>query len=209
MALSFTEMPLFGGAITSNVPSSWMDMSDIRQVPDNQECFIDIKGLATLIFEINERVEKENDEEAIKFHLSDIFEDSPYKVWNSRKLESGEIPGLPNVPAYTMLMTTPFVENRRSTPAHPSQFVALVVVIIRLEDKKTDIVITTNVPHTFEDAAAENSLCPPGYETEKGFADDYVWKPENLGPAMKNLLQIVEEGVKNFKIHDWNLFVTE
>ncbi|EPS42482.1 hypothetical protein H072_3611 [Dactylellina haptotyla CBS 200.50] len=183
--------------------------SDIRQVPDNQECFIDIKGLATMIFEINERVEKENDEEAVKFHLSDIFEDSEYKIWNSRKLEAGEIPGLPDVPTYTMLITTPYVENRRNMVGHPSQFVALAILIIRLENKKTDIVITVNMPHSYPEAEAEKSLCRPGLEEDRGFPADYVWTPDNSGEALKKLLQIIDEGTKTFKIHDWNLFVTE
>ncbi|KAF3910759.1 hypothetical protein ABW20_dc0100478 [Dactylellina cionopaga] len=207
--INFVKKDLFGGAITANSPSNWMDMSDIRQVPDNQECFIDLTGLATEIFELNERVEKENDEGAIKFHLADIFEDSPYKIWNSRKLEAGEIPGLPNIPAYTMLITTPYVENRRNKVGHASQFVALAIVIIRLEQQKTDIVITANMPHSYEDAIAEKSLCRPGLEAELGFPDNYVWKHDEAGKALKTLLEIIEEGVKTFTIHDWGLFVTE
>ncbi|KAK6516699.1 multicopy suppressor of ts gsp1 [Arthrobotrys conoides] len=208
-SLSFTEKELFGGAITANVPTNWTDLSNIRQVPDNQECFIDITGLATLIFELNERVEKENDEEAVKFHLSDIFEESPYKIWKSWRLDAGEAPQLDGLPAYAMLLTTPYVENRRDRVGHESQFVALAVVIIRLEKQKTDIVITANMPHSLQEAAAETTICPPGYEAEKGIPADYIWTADNAGQPLKNLLDIIEQGVKTFNIHDFGLFVNE
>ncbi|KAK6536413.1 multicopy suppressor of ts gsp1 [Arthrobotrys megalospora] len=208
-ALSFSEKELFGGAITANVPSTWTDLSNIRQVPDNQECFIDITGLATLIFELNERVEKEDDEEAVKFHLTDTFEESPYKIWKSWRLDAGEAPQLDGLPAYAMLLTTPYIENRRDKVGHESQFVALAVVIIRLEKQKTDIVITANMPHSFEEATAETTLCPPGYEDVKGIPADYVWTPDNAAQPLKNLLDIIEQGVKTFNIRDYGLFVNE
>lgn len=93
--------------------------------------------------------------------------------------------------------------------AHASQFVALTIVILRLEKQKTDIVITVNMPHSFAEATAEKSLCRPGLEAEKGLQADYVWTPENAAPALKNCLMAIEEGVKNFKIRDWGLFVQE
>ncbi|EWC48250.1 hypothetical protein DRE_02354 [Drechslerella stenobrocha 248] len=209
MALTFAAKELFGGAILASVPSTWMDMSDIRQVPDNQESFIDTTGFGTLIFELNERVDQGDEEASIKFHLSDIFEDDAYKIWQSRKLDSGDIPGLPDVPAYSMLITTPYVEKRRHVAGHPSQFVALAIVIVRLEKQKTDIVITANMPHSLTDAQAEKSLCCPGLEADQGFAADHVWKPDTAGPALKKLLEIIEQAVKGFVIRDWDLFVTE
>ena len=32
---------LFGGAITTSIPSSWRDVSQVRQVPDHQEVYQD------------------------------------------------------------------------------------------------------------------------------------------------------------------------
>ncbi|KAJ6261827.1 hypothetical protein Dda_2626 [Drechslerella dactyloides] len=214
MSLSFAEKELFGGAITASVPAAWTDLRKNSgnltiSKPNGGSPFTPPRGLATVIFELNERVEQGDDEASIKFHLSDIFEDEEYKIWESRKLAAGEIPGLPDVPAYSMLVTTPYVENRGNMLGHPSQFVALAIVIIRLEKQKTDIVITANMPHTLAEAAAEKSLCRPGLEAEQGLGDDYTWKPDNAGGALKNLLQVIEEGAKTFRIHDWGLFVHE
>jgi Ran-interacting Mog1 protein len=37
--MDWTERSLFGGAITCRLPPEWYDVSDIRPVPDHQECF--------------------------------------------------------------------------------------------------------------------------------------------------------------------------
>ncbi|GIM14959.1 hypothetical protein Vretimale_17817, partial [Volvox reticuliferus] len=43
---------LWGGAATCVVPTRMVDVSDIRQVPDNQEVFMDTEANQTFIFEI-------------------------------------------------------------------------------------------------------------------------------------------------------------
>ena len=37
----FEPVPLHGGAITSDIPSDWINVSELRQVPDHQEVFVD------------------------------------------------------------------------------------------------------------------------------------------------------------------------
>lgn len=37
--MNWPERSLFGGAITCRLPEGWYDLSDIRPVPDHQECF--------------------------------------------------------------------------------------------------------------------------------------------------------------------------
>jgi Ran-interacting Mog1 protein len=39
MDMNWPERPLFGGAITCRLSPEWYDASDIRPVPDHQECF--------------------------------------------------------------------------------------------------------------------------------------------------------------------------
>ncbi|GMP94516.1 hypothetical protein CsSME_00043958 [Camellia sinensis var. sinensis] len=47
-----TERPLFGGAIASTFPLRFQDVSNIRQVPDHQEVFVDPARNESLIFEL-------------------------------------------------------------------------------------------------------------------------------------------------------------
>jgi hypothetical protein len=64
--------------------------SKIRQVPDNQEVWMDQDGYTSIIFDITERVGRrggdlETDGQALTTHLEDIVGDDigSIKVWNS------------------------------------------------------------------------------------------------------------------------------
>ena len=76
---------LYGGAITiSKLPNSFIDISQIRQVPDTQEVFInqlsshndshDVSGSFdhSFIIDLLERVDPIDYQEAIHLHLQDI-----------------------------------------------------------------------------------------------------------------------------------------
>ncbi|KAG6426282.1 hypothetical protein SASPL_110503 [Salvia splendens] len=47
-----TQRPLFGGAISSTFPLRFQDVSNMRQVPDHQEVFVDPTRDESLIFEL-------------------------------------------------------------------------------------------------------------------------------------------------------------
>lgn len=60
----------------TNKPTS--SPSQIRQVPDNQEVYLDQDGFTSIVFDILERVdvgEQNSDLDALKYHLSDIVEE--------------------------------------------------------------------------------------------------------------------------------------
>ena len=81
---------LYGGAMVANVPPDFMDAryvwyqatvhtsantaSDMRQVPDNQEVFLDGNGADSIIFDVCERVRSPTDVDALKYHAEDIIE---------------------------------------------------------------------------------------------------------------------------------------
>lgn len=71
-----------------------MTNSNIRQVPDNQEVYLDNAGFSSIVFDILERVEKGNDLEALKFHLADIVEEDrgEVRVWGSQEVKLGKMP---------------------------------------------------------------------------------------------------------------------
>jgi hypothetical protein len=68
--------------------------SDIRQVPDNQEVYLDKEGLASIVFDILERVDKPNDLDALKYHLEDVVEDDvdATKIWTSNSAVFSKLP---------------------------------------------------------------------------------------------------------------------
>jgi len=75
--MKYSKKELFGGAITSDLPSDWKDLSDVRPVPDNQECFTDTLVGANpkmLIVEILELQGDVVDQDAAGFFFNDLAE---------------------------------------------------------------------------------------------------------------------------------------
>jgi len=68
--------------------------STIRQVPDNQEVYIDKDGFTSIIFDITQRVDApgsglERDGKALTIHLEDLVGDDAdsVKVWNTTETQ--------------------------------------------------------------------------------------------------------------------------
>lgn len=75
--MNYSRKELFGGAITSDLPSGWIDLSDIRPIPDNQECFQDSlvnENPKMLIVEIIEMQQNVEDNDAPGFFFNDLTE---------------------------------------------------------------------------------------------------------------------------------------
>ena len=97
--MSFTNTPLYGGAITVDLPSNFADTrsvlkflilptcrtsahapaniqhSQIREVPDHQEVYLDTNGYSSIVVEILEYQEKDSDEEALQYHFADLIDE--------------------------------------------------------------------------------------------------------------------------------------
>lgn len=94
----YTRKPLFGGALEAELPEQFADVSTIRQVPDNQEVFIDKDGFTSIIFDITERVgppgsSPEIDGRALTTHLEELVgsDVDTVKVWNSSQTEFSKL----------------------------------------------------------------------------------------------------------------------
>lgn len=73
--------PLFGGALTASLPPSFTDVSTLRQVPDNQEVFVQSTGLSSISVDLLARVappehDVHSDEDALAVHVDDLLEGS-------------------------------------------------------------------------------------------------------------------------------------
>ncbi|KAK0658585.1 putative ran guanine nucleotide release factor [Lasiodiplodia hormozganensis] len=189
----FVPVQLYGGAITVELPSVFGDVSSIREVPDTQEVWLDRNGLTSVIFDLTERVdepEARNDEEALKYHLSDIVE--PNDTLQTWQFNVASLARMPNVPAYSLVATqhpAAAPENRRPQP----DFTGILLVLVRLIEQKTDIVITVNVPHV-----------PGEYPKE-----DVDFAAAKQGPLMDAATSIKQHILQTFEIKDYGLFVTE
>lgn len=187
----FNPAPLFGGAITCLLPSTFADVSEIRQVPDNQEVWLDTDGFTSIVFDILERVDLP-DHEALKTHLEDIVEDAMSHV-TIRSVSDAAVAKMPvGTPALTLIATSPPGEKMRGRANEPS-FVDLVVVLVRLERQRTDLVVTVNVPHVLG-TYAEGEV-----DRERG----------KDGPLLQRALEIRERVLGSLEVREWGLFGEE
>ncbi|KAL8780429.1 MAG: hypothetical protein Q9194_000928 [Teloschistes cf. exilis] len=128
MTEAFKHTKLFGGAITANVPAGYADVSNIREVPDHQEIYLDASGFSSIVIEIAERVtDPPTDDEALRFHFEDIVdEQDSSRIWPT---------------------TTPSPATNGNTRALTPTLVAILLTLIRLEPQSTDLIVTVNIPH--------------------------------------------------------------
>ncbi|KAM7204550.1 hypothetical protein V8F33_001514 [Rhypophila sp. PSN 637] len=189
---AYKSTPLFGGALVCDLPEKFADVSTLRQVPDNQEVYIDKDGFTSIIFDITERVGPaggglEEDGQALTTHLEELVGDdvNTVKVWNTTETQFSKLDD--DIPAYTLIATqTPKVQERASAP----DFTALILTLVRLEKESTDILITINVPHIkgeYDEDEIDLALGKQG---------------ELIGDAVEYAAKIWS----TFDIKDWGLF---
>jgi len=209
----YRSTPLFGGAILCDLPDKFADVSRIRQVPDNQEVYIDQSGFTSIIFDITERVGSraanslEDDGRALTAHLEDLVgpdDVDTLKVWNTTEtkfshLGRGDGDNDDGIPAYTLIATqTPRPVDlsggggggkQRQSQSAPD-FTALILTLVRLEKQDTDILITINVPHIkgeYDEDEVDLALGKQG---------------ELIGDAVEHAARIWS----TLSIKDWELF---
>jgi len=191
---TYRSTPLFGGALIADLPSTFADVSTIRQVPDNQEVYLDKDGFTSIIFDITERVGlpgsgAATDGAAMTTHLEDIVDSDTdtVKVWSTSDTRFSKLPE--GTPAYTLIATqTPSPDPASRNPA--PDFTAIVLNLIRLEKESTDILITINVPHIKGDYTEEEVDLQVGLQ----------------GRLIENSVEIAAKIWETFKIKDWGLF---
>jgi len=191
---TYRSTSLFGGALSADLPTTFADVSTIRQVPDNQEVYLDKDGFTSIIFDITERVgppgsDNATDGAALSIHLEEIVDSDvdTLKVWSTTVTQFSELPE--GTPAYTLIATqTPPIDqaSRKTAP----DFTAIVLNLIRLEKESTDILITINVPHI------------KGEYTEEGVNLELGIQGKLIGDAVEYAAKIWE----TFKIKNWGLF---
>ncbi|QIX00574.1 hypothetical protein AMS68_006091 [Peltaster fructicola] len=189
--MAFHSIDLFGGSIVADLPSSFADVSDFRQVPDHQEVYLDKDGFTSIVVEILERVEQP-DIEALKYHLHDLVDTdaSQTKIITAAEAHFAKLP--PGTSAYTLLAIAPPDEKQRGRANEPD-FVAIYLTMLRLPEQKTDLLVAVNVPYI------AGQYDPATINQEAG----------QLGSLGQNALSIRDTILQTLNIKDWSLFVQD
>ncbi|KAK5114278.1 hypothetical protein LTR62_002529 [Meristemomyces frigidus] len=198
----YQSAALFGGAITCLLPIIYSDVSEIRQVPDTQEVWLDTEGFTSVVFDILERVDApmtagtggNPDLAALKVHLEDIVGEEDMgrlkMVQEANVAVCAKMP--PGTPVHTLVATAPAGEKMRGRTNEPD-FVDLLLVVVRLEQQKTDLVVTINVPHV------PGSYDPGSVDREGG----------KRGPLLERAWVMRTKVLESLEVRDWNLFGEE
>ncbi|KAF9065279.1 hypothetical protein BDP27DRAFT_1450284 [Rhodocollybia butyracea] len=146
-----TSLNLFGGAITTIAPSNLIDASAIRQVPDTQEVLLYPDSSISIIVEILQRVEPNDNHDAVKFHFDSLAHDND--AVSSQVLSTDVIPNdrgdaTPSIITLSGSQRVP--KFNRTVPDE----VRIMMALYRVQDKGIDLVVTFNIPVVSQDGGA-------------------------------------------------------
>ncbi|KAJ1271334.1 hypothetical protein BS78_06G121000 [Paspalum vaginatum] len=188
---------LFGGAISTAFPARFQDVSDIREVPDHQEAFVDPARDESLIFELLDLKSEVDDADSALWFLRDLASEQDAEddlvmehtgTVGLSALSLGEAPAV----ATTAVGHLAVSKGRQGREAR--NFIRLYLANIRLKNAATDVLIT----------AYEPLLINPLSESAAAVAAGPAIPAEQAGCLPMS--QIFRHAVMNFSVHDWNLF---
>ncbi|KAJ1963899.1 hypothetical protein GGI12_001774 [Dipsacomyces acuminosporus] len=177
---------LFGGAMSMAIPADMLDVSDFRQVPDNQEVFV-TPGSSdqSIIVEILELTDKLQ-QEAVKYHFELLAEVNDSQ--SSEVLDVGNL-AVGCVREAYVLLGRQRVAKFNEVNKGAFNTVYILMALLRIPEHAADILITLNVPVEI-DRKSSSSNASEGQlpvDSAKAFAE-------------------FKKAVGTFKINDLGLF---
>ncbi|KAF7777480.1 hypothetical protein Agabi119p4_3552 [Agaricus bisporus var. burnettii] len=170
---------LFGGAITANTAPDLLDASDFRQVPDNQEVFMYPHSIVSIIFEVLQAVDEQDDSKAARFHFDSVAHDNDAELSQVEEINVVPHERDDSTPSPIVLRGTQTVRKFNHKELDTIQ---ILMALYRVKDRKADLVVTFNIPIESED---------PGVATEV---------------QVQRVIDDFKEVVKSLEIKDFNLF---
>ncbi|KDO82897.1 hypothetical protein CISIN_1g028780mg [Citrus sinensis] len=141
----YSERPLFGGAISSSFPHRFQDVSNIRQVPDHQEVFVDPSRDESLIFELLDFKLDVGDNGSAAWFLQDLATEQDAEGCTLLE-QSGvvEAPGLRYKDLPATVTTAVGQMGRQGREAQ--NIVKVYLANLRLKEVGTDVLVTAYEP---------------------------------------------------------------
>ncbi|KAF8981471.1 hypothetical protein BGZ46_002726 [Entomortierella lignicola] len=194
--MDIIQQELYGGAITLNLPRKFENISNIREVPDHQEVFVNVDEDQSVIVEILELAAEANDQLA-----EDNDAEDASIIQSVSILNNSELPTWPAEAKIYLLLgqqrIAKFNERQRqqeNAVANPHRqlqpdarnLVQIMMVVVRLPRQATDIVISYNVPLQISESSSSKQVAHEG-----DIQEAEVW--------FRNL-------IGSFLVRDWGLF---
>ncbi|KAL3646442.1 hypothetical protein CASFOL_011622 [Castilleja foliolosa] len=189
-----TQRNLFGGAVVSNFPLRFEDVSNIRQVPDHQEVFVDPTRDESLIFELLDLKTDVANHGSATWFLQDLANEQDAEgtmvLEQSGVFEAGGL-RLRNNPA---IINTAVGQMAISKGRQGREAQNLVKANLRLKDAATDVLVTAYEPMLINPLSESAALVGAGLAV----------------PAAQSgrlpMAEVFKSAVSSFKVNDWSLF---
>jgi len=178
---------LFGGAASTVLPLRFVDISLLRQVPDNQEAFVDCRTDDSVVVELLELHGDVSGDEIPRFHFVQVAEHNEASdsiVHEVRRLEPSAVPRLPPTAECYLLRGSQRVAKFNERVLNNLH---LYLCVLRLPHVSTDVVVTYNHP----------AVASPTESGSRGADED---------PDVASGRVVLETAIREFRVHDWGLF---
>ncbi|KAM7252169.1 hypothetical protein ACFE04_024052 [Oxalis oulophora] len=192
-----TERPLFDGAISTTFPLRFHDVSDMRQVPDNQEAFVDPNRDESLIIELLEFKHDVGDNASAAWFLHDLVTEQDGEGCTVIE-QSGvvEAPGLSfgNIPAIVTTAVGQMAVSKGRQGREAQNIVRVYLANIRLKEVGTDVLVTAYEPLVINPLSESASVVGAGLVVSA------------MQSGIMPMSEVFKLAVSTFKVHNWNLF---
>ncbi|KAF8047329.1 hypothetical protein N665_3091s0002 [Sinapis alba] len=192
-----SERPLFGGAISSSFPQRFQDASNIRQVPNHQEVFVDPSRDESLIFELLDFKGDVEDNGSASWFLHDLAREQDAEAF--KLIEQSQVtvaPGLSfrNIPSVVTTAVGEMAISKGRQGREAQNLVRVYVANLRLKGVETDVLVT----------AYEPILINPLSESANAVASGLAVPASQSGNLP--MCDVIKHALSTFRVNDWSLF---
>uniref|UniRef100_A0A7I4EHC2 Ran guanine nucleotide release factor n=1 Tax=Physcomitrium patens TaxID=3218 RepID=A0A7I4EHC2_PHYPA len=175
------NMILFGGAITCSFPRRYTDVSDVREVPNNQEAFVDANRDESFIVELLELKENVTDAGSARWFLEDLTveqaSENSLVVEEENSVPAANVPNLDaNTTVNAVIGTMVYLAN------------------IRLRVVGTDILVIVYEPLVISEHSESAQAVGAGATVPA------------LQAGLMPAADVFKQVLFTFNVHDWSLF---
>ncbi|KAI3645717.1 hypothetical protein MP228_008645 [Amoeboaphelidium protococcarum] len=210
------DRQLFGGAMKCSVPISYQDVSEFRQVPDNQEVFADTKSAASIIIELidTSSVPEEftfasqrsdsatlNTNDPALIHFQVLAEDNQCTPENATVLHQSQLESNCLIAAEGDTFARVVVGMQRIQKFNQTRLdqVLIMLCVFRLQQHNTDIVLSMSLP--LVDDSQANQACQLNWDSAisgSGLTRDN----DEVSSAVQTFVCLI----KSFQLVDQSIF---
>ena len=178
---------LFGGALICSIPTPHVDISQVRQVPDNQEVFTHPNTDQSIVVELLEYQNIASGQEAARAHYLDISQannSTETVVLNQESIETNSIAMEKCTGCHYLTGTQKIAKFNESE--ENSNLVRVQLVLFRLQEFDTDLVVTFNDPVSVSVGSSSSS--------KKG--EGHKWQLEQFRDLVSSI-RLLDESIFN------------